>query len=61
MEVTKALTGFINLITDFINTDAGKAALLLTAIAGGIQAIAIAAPLAKAAVAAFTIKVGALK
>ena len=61
MEVTKALTGFINLITDFVNTDAGKATLLLAGIAGGIQAIAIAAPVAKAAVAAFAVKVGALK
>lgn len=61
MEVTKALTGFINLITDFVNTDAGKASLLIASIAGGIQAIAIAAPVAKAAVAAFAIKVGALK
>ncbi len=61
IEVTKALTGFITTITEFVNTDAGKASLLIAAIAGGIQAIAIAAPVAKAAVAAFTVKVAALK
>ena len=61
MEVTKALTGFIVNLTDFINSDAGKAALLLTTIAGAIKAIAVVAPLAQAAVAAFAIKVGALK
>ena len=58
---TKLLTGFITKLTEFINSDAGKAALLLTAIAGGIQAIAVVAPLAQAAVAAFAVKVGALK
>lgn len=59
--VTKALTGFITKLTDFVNTDAGKATLLLAGIAGGISAITTAAPLAGAAVAAFAIKVGALK
>ena len=59
--VTKALTEFIIKITEFVNTDAGKATLLLAAIAGGISAITTAAPLAAAAVAAFTVKVGALK
>ena len=58
---TKLLTGFITKLTEFINSDAGKAALLLTVIAGSIKAIAVAAPLAQAAVAAFAIKVGALK
>jgi len=61
MEVTKALTGFITKLTDFINSDAGKAVLLLTTIAGAIKAIAVVAPLAGAAVSAFAIKVGALK
>ena len=61
MEVTKALTGFITKLTDFINSDAGKAALLLTTIAGAIKAIAVVAPLAGAATAAFAVKVGALK
>ena len=58
---TKVLTSFITKLTEFINSDAGKAALLLTVIAGSIKAIAVAAPLAQAAVAAFAIKVGALK
>ena len=61
MDVTKALTGFITKLTDFINSDAGKATMLLAAIAGSIKAIAVAAPLAGAAVSAFAIKVGALK
>jgi len=61
MEVTKALTGFITKLTEFINSDAGKAALLLTTIAGAIKAIAVVAPLAGAATAAFAVKVGALK
>ena len=61
MDVTKALTGFITKLTDFINSDAGKAVLLLTTIAGAIKAIAVVAPLAGAAVSAFAIKVGALK
>ena len=58
---TKILTEFIKKLTAFLDSDAGRAALLLTAIAGGFKAIAVAAPLAQAAVAAFTIKVGALK
>jgi len=61
IEVTKALTGFITNLTEFVNTDAGKATMLLAAIAGGISAITTAAPLAGAAVAAFAAKVGALK
>ena len=61
MDVTKALTGFITKLTEFINSDAGKATMLLAAIAGSIKAIAVAAPLAGAAVSAFAIKVGALK
>ena len=61
MAVTKALTGFITKLTDFVNTDAGKATMLLAAIAGGISAITTAAPLAGAAVSAFAVKVGALK
>ena len=59
--VTKALTEFITKITDFVNTDAGKATLLLVGIGAAIKTIAVVAPLAGAAVAAFTIKVGALK
>ncbi len=58
---TKILTEFIKQVTTFIESDAGRATLLLTAIAGSIQAIAVAAPLAGAALAALTIKVGALK
>ena len=58
---TKLLTEFITKLTKFIESDAGKAALLLTAIAASIKAIAVAAPLAGAALAALTIKVGALK
>ena len=61
MDVTKALTGFITKLTEFINSDAGKAVFLLTSIAGAIKAIAVVAPLAGAAVSAFAIKVGALK
>jgi len=58
---TKLLTEFITKLTTFIESDAGRAALLLTAIAASIKAIAVAAPLAGAALAALTIKVGALK
>jgi len=58
---TKLLTKFILKLTEFIQSDAGKATLLLAAIAGSIKAIAVAAPLAGAAVSAFAIKVGALK
>ena len=58
---TKLLTEFITKLTKFIESDAGRAALLLTAIAASIKAIAFAAPLAGAALAALTIKVGALK
>jgi len=58
---TKLLTGFITKLTEFINSDAGKAVLLLTTIAASIKAIAVVAPLAGAAVSAFAIKVGALK
>ena len=58
---TKLLTAFITKLTAFLESDAGRASLLLVAIAGGLKAIAVAAPLAGAAVAAFTIKVGALK
>jgi len=58
---TKLLTEFITKLTKFIESDAGRAALLLTAIAASIKAVAVAAPLAGAALAALTIKVGALK
>ena len=58
---TKLLTKFITKLTDFLESDAGRATLLLAAIAGSIKAIAVAAPLAGAAVSAFAIKVGALK
>ena len=58
---TKILTKFITKLTEFIESDAGRATLLLAAIAGSIKAIAVAAPLAGAAVSAFAIKVGALK
>ena len=60
-DVTKLLTQFITKLTTFIESDAGRAALLLTAIAASIKAIAVAAPLAGAALAALSIKVGALK
>ena len=59
--VTKALTEFITKITDFVNTDTGKATLLLVGIGAAIKTIAVVTPLAGAAVAAFTVKVGALK
>tara|TARA_R100001591_G_scaffold20444_3_gene28949 strand:+ start:1283 stop:3145 length:1863 start_codon:yes stop_codon:yes gene_type:complete len=59
--VTKALTEFIIKITEFVNTDAGKASMILLGIAAALKAITVAAPLAAAAVAAFTVKVGALK
>ena len=58
---TKLLTKFITKLTEFLESDAGRATLLLAAIAGSIKAIAVAAPLAGAAVSAFAIKVGALK
>ena len=55
------MTKFITKLTEFLESDAGRATLLLAAIAGSIKAIAVAAPLAGAAVSAFAIKVGALK
>ncbi len=58
---TKLLTQFIKTLTNFLDSDAGKAVFLLTSIAASIKTIAVVAPLAGAAVNAFTAKIAALK
>ena len=57
----KALTSFVRVTAEFVNSDAGKATLILVGIAAGAKAIAVALPIAGAAVTVFTGKVVALK
>ena len=61
IEGTKVLTKLLVVLTEFVNSDAGQATLLLVGIAGAAKAIAVAVPIAGAAIAAITIKIGALK
>ena len=61
IEGTKVLTKLLVVLTEFVNSDAGQATLLLVGIAAAAKAIAVAVPLAGAAIAAITIKIGALK
>ena len=61
IEGTKVLTELLVVLTEFVNSDAGQATLLLVGIAAAAKAIAVAVPIAGAAIAAITIKIGALK
>ena len=61
IEGTKVLTKLLVVLTEFVNSDAGQATLLLVGIAAAAKAIAVAVPIAGAAIAAITIKIGALK
>jgi tape measure domain-containing protein len=61
IEGTKVLTKLLVVLTEFVNSDAGQATLLLVGIAAAAKAIAVAVPVAGAAIAAITIKIGALK
>ena len=58
---TKVLTKLLVVLTEFVNSDAGQATLLLVGIAAAAKTIAVAVPIAGAAIAAITIKIGALK
>ena len=60
LEGTKQLTRFVEATTNFINSDAGKASLLIGAIALGAKAVALALPIAGAALAAVNLKIIAL-
>ena len=61
IEGTKVLTKLLIVLTEFVNSDAGQATLLLVGIAAAAKAIAVAVPVAGAAIAAITVKIGALK
>ena len=61
IEGTKVLTKLLVVLTEFVNSDAGQATLLLVGIAAAAKAIAVAVPIAGAAIAAITVKIGALK
>ena len=60
LEGTRQLTRFVEATTNFINSDAGKASLLIGGIALGAKAVALALPIAGAAVAAVNLKIIAL-
>tara|TARA_R100000988_G_C4007632_1_gene174112 strand:- start:7948 stop:9885 length:1938 start_codon:yes stop_codon:yes gene_type:complete len=55
--VTKQLTQLINSITEFVETDAGQAAILITKIAVAVKLLSVAIPLATAAFSALLVKV----
>ena len=55
--VTKQLTQLINSITEFVQTDAGQAAILITKIAVAVKLLSVAIPLATAAFSALLVKV----
>jgi len=61
IEGTKVLTKLLVVLTEFVNSDAGQATLILVGIAAAAKAIAVAVPIAGAVIAAFTIKIAALK
>ena len=61
LTATKELTKFVTVVTEFVQTDAGQATLLIVGIAAAAKALAVAVPLAGAAVVAFTAKIAALK
>jgi len=54
--VTKQLTQLINSITEFVQTDAGQAAILITKIAVAVKLLSVAIPLATAAFTALLAK-----
>ncbi len=58
--VTKQLTQLINSITEFVKTDAGQAAILITKIAVAVKLLSVAIPLATAAFSALLIKINAV-
>jgi len=60
LEGTKQLTRFVEATTNFIESDAGKASLLIGGIALAAKAVSLALPLAGAAIAAVNLKVIAL-
>jgi len=61
LTATKQLTKFVTVVTEFVQTDAGQATLLIVGIAAAAKALAVAVPLAGAAVVAFTAKIATLK
>jgi len=61
LTATKQLTKFVTVVTEFVQTDAGQATLLIVGIAAAAKALAVAVPIAGAAVVAFTAKIAALK
>ena len=58
--VTKLLTNFINGITEFVSTDQGQAAILITKIAVAVKLLGIAIPIATAAFKGLLISVNAV-
>ena len=60
LEGTRQLTRFVEATTNFVNSDAGKASLLIGGIALAAKAVALALPIAGAALAAANLKVIAL-
>tara|TARA_R100001440_G_scaffold5974_1_gene12470 strand:- start:9449 stop:11386 length:1938 start_codon:yes stop_codon:yes gene_type:complete len=58
--VTKLLTNFINGITEFVSTDQGQAAILITKIAVAVKLLGIAIPIATGAFKALLIAVNAV-
>jgi len=58
--VTKLLTEFITKTVDFIESDAGQAAVLITKIAVAVKLLAVAIPMATAAFTALLVKVNAV-
>ncbi|BAQ91982.1 phage tape measure protein [uncultured Mediterranean phage uvMED] len=58
--VTKLLTEFITKTVDFIESDAGQAAVLITKIAVAVKLLSVAIPLATAAFTALLVKVNAV-
>ena len=61
LTATKELTKFVTVVTEFVQTDAGQATLLIVGIAAAAKALAVAVPIAGAAVVAFTAKIATLK
>ena len=55
--VTKLLTDLINSITEFVSTDAGKAAILITKIAVAAKLLAVTIPLVTGAFTALLVKI----
>ena len=60
LEGTRQLTRFVEVTTNFVNSDAGKASLLIGGLALGAKAVALTIPVAGAAIAAANLKVIAL-